>query len=378
MEEEELIEEEEILEDDEIEEEEIFEEEEEIVEEAEEKQDQQQQQQQQQDEISPEQEQQSTNRGSDTQQAPLPIKELTVDTKAPSKGDEQLPDDDNMEDVEQHVHLMESIRGMGYSEHTTQTAAVVPPTPTVKKPVSRTPTRKKTEFELATSEDGGLTEEWDPYLPRPPSMRQLVRDRFEGAEQVAVFNANTPEGSTMVRVLSEKGLRVVAAVRVYTSRQTKKLLKLEGVTVKVADWSDENSLLKVAEGCTRAFVVTKFWERFDSPLEEQMATNILRACAQVKPPIKHLVLATFEDTLDLRARNRKSQLVPTRDGRIFPRFDGMYKIDKMAKKWRVQITHMMTSYLDDEEQKKSLILIRGENARIIVQPYFQEIKKTTN
>ena len=105
-----------------------------------------------------------------------------------------------------------------------------------------------------------------------------------------------------------------------------------------------------------------------------MATNILRACARVKPPIKHLVLATFEDTTELKLRGRKSQIVPTRDGRIYPRFDGMANIDRLAKDWGVQITHMMTSYLDEEDQKKSLILIRGENNRIIVQPYFQESK----
>ena len=105
-----------------------------------------------------------------------------------------------------------------------------------------------------------------------------------------------------------------------------------------------------------------------------MATNILRSCAKVSPPIKHLVLATFEDTAELKSRGRKSQIVPTRDGMIYPRFDGMNNIDKMAKDWGVQITHMMTSYLDDKDQKKSLILIRGENKRIIVQPYFQENK----
>ena len=40
----------------------------------------------------------------------------------------------------------------------------------------------------------------------------------------------------MVRVLPEKGLRVVAAVRVFTSQA---LIKLKGVTVKVDDWNDE-------------------------------------------------------------------------------------------------------------------------------------------
>jgi hypothetical protein len=280
--------------------------------------------------------------------------------------------------ADQHSQIMGDIVDMGHMEEATTTAKVVRPKSS--KASTRTPTGGKSGggvFTFATGADGTLTQEWDPFLPRPPSMRELKPEFDPGAEQVAVFNANTQEGSTMVRVLSEKGLRVVAAVRVFTSKNTKQLIKLKGVTVKVADWSDEQSLLKVAEGCTRAFLVTKFWERFDSKLEEQMAVNILRACASVKPSIKHLVLATFEDTAELKLRGRKSQLVPTQDGRIFPHFEGMEAIDSMAKQWEVQITHMMTSYLDEEDQKKSLILIRGENNRIIVQPFFQEAKKKT-
>jgi NmrA-like family len=265
--------------------------------------------------------------------------------------------------------VMTSIRGMGHTDEAIASAAVIPSITSPKKKA------KAGVLGFDTGTDGTLKEEWDPYLPRPPSMRKIEVDRYANAEQVAVFNANTAEGSTMVRVLSEKGLKVVAAVRVFTSRNTKQLIKLPGVTVKVADWNDESSLLKVAEGCSRAFLVTKYWATFDSNLEEQMATNILRACARVTPVIKHLVLATFEDTSELKARGRKSQIVPTRDGRIYPNFDGMLNIDKMAKQWGVQITHMMTSYLDEAEQKKSLILIRGENNRIIVQPYFQEGKK---
>jgi len=224
---------------------------------------------------------------------------------------------------------------------------------------------------LSKGEDGTLTAEWNTYFPRPPSKRNLNDDQVdENSEMVAVFNANTHEGSTMVKVLSEKGLRVVAAVRVFTSKNTKNLIKLKGVTVKVADWSDEASLLKVAAGCSRAFVVTKYWEKFDSKIEEQMAVNILRSCANAKPPIKHLVLATFEDTKELVARKRKSQLVPTVEGKIYPRFEGMKGIDGKAKEWKVQITHMMTSYLDNgEENRKGVILIRGDTGRIIVQPH---------
>jgi len=279
-----------------------------------------------------------------------------------------------------HANLMTQIHDLGHQEDATATAKVVK-AKTQSDYKSSTPKNRADAGAFgafSTGQDGTLTEEWDPYLPRPPSMKDINNADLvdENAEKVAVFNANTHEGSTMVRVLSEKGLRVVAAVRVFTSRNTKSLIKLKGVTVKVADWSDEASLLKVAAGCSRAFLVTKYWQLFDSKIEEQMAVNILRACAHATPPIKHLVLSTFEDTKELILRKRKSQLVPTKDGKIYPRFEGMLKIDQMAKEWKVQITHMMTSYLDEVDQKKSLILIRGDTGRIVVQPHIQEISNT--
>eukprot|EP00531_Pseudo-nitzschia_arenysensis_P002712 CAMPEP_0116132868 /NCGR_PEP_ID=MMETSP0329-20121206/9788_1 /TAXON_ID=697910 /ORGANISM="Pseudo-nitzschia arenysensis, Strain B593" /LENGTH=290 /DNA_ID=CAMNT_0003627433 /DNA_START=370 /DNA_END=1242 /DNA_ORIENTATION=- len=282
-------------------------------------------------------------------------------------------------------NLLTEINDLGHSEDATSTGRVV------KNPkLQRSNSGKRYKSPkgsgdmggfkaLSRGEDGTLKAEWDDYLPRPPSMKNLNDEDagYENSEQVAVFNANTHEGSTMVKVLSEKGLRVVAAVRVFTSRNTKNLMKLKGVTVKVADWSDEASLLKVAAGCSRAFVVTKYWEKFDSKIEEQMASNILRACAHAEPPIQHLVLATFEDTKELIARKRVSQLIPTVDGKIYPRFEGKKPIDKMAKKWKVQITHMMTSYMDDgKDNRKSLILIRGDTGRIIVQPHLVDKSKS--
>jgi NmrA-like family len=268
-----------------------------------------------------------------------------------------------------HSAVMGEINAMGHIEENTATAKAV------NEPVRATATPSKGKertglFGLGTGADGTLQEEWDPYLPRPPSMREIQQDVDPNAEQVAVFNANTQEGSTMVRVLSEKGVKVVAAVRVFTSKNTKALIKLKGVTVKVADTSDKKSLLKVAEGCAKAFLVTKFWEKFESRMEEQMAANILTACADMG--MKHLVLATFEDIGALILRGKKSQLVPTKDGRIFPRFDGMAGIDALGKERGIQITHMMTSYFDEPEQKRSIILIRGENGRIIVQPFIQD------
>ncbi|CAB9509483.1 NmrA family [Seminavis robusta] len=219
---------------------------------------------------------------------------------------------------------------------------------------------------------GEVQEQWPIGLPKPPSMKKLEVDEMEDTTipMCVVFNANTVEGATMVRVLSEKGLRVVAVVRVFTGKKTKELIKLKRVVVKVADWNDRESLVKAAEGCERAFLVTRYWERFDSRIEEQMSMAIVQATADAG--VKHFVMATFEDTLELKARGLKSQLMPDRKGRIFPKFEGMSDIDEKAKDLGISLSHMMTSYLDLEGAKKSLILIRGPNGKVIVQPYFKD------
>uniref|UniRef100_A0A7S2Y9A0 NmrA-like domain-containing protein n=1 Tax=Entomoneis paludosa TaxID=265537 RepID=A0A7S2Y9A0_9STRA len=234
---------------------------------------------------------------------------------------------------------------------------------------------------MQQSDSGGkFREMWPEHLPRPPSMRRLRDDETvttnptEGGSggsnmpKVIVFNANTYEGSSIVRVLASKGLKVVAVVRVFVNRNTKRLTKLKGVTVKVADLNNLDGVMAAAEGCSQAFLVTKYWERFESPIEENMAQVVLRASSQVG--IKRLMLATFEDTADLRRRNRKSQLIPTVDGRIFPKFDGMKSIQRVALEVGISLQHLFASYFDDGEKKRSLILIRGSNERIVVQDGF--------
>ena len=201
-----------------------------------------------------------------------------------------------------------------------------------------------TEWNVGSKGDGTFQgEHWPSHLPKPPSRKNLMAEENSkanpNAPTVIVFNANTQEGSSMVRVLSEKGMNVRAVVRLITSRHAKQLIKLKGVTVKVADLNNHETVLNAATGCQQAFLVTKFWERFENAIEEQMAKVVLTASAAAG--VQRLVLATFEDTHELRQRNRKSQIVPTVDGRIFPKFDGMDAIDAMGRQLKVQITHMV-------------------------------------
>lgn len=254
---------------------------------------------------------------------------------------------------------------------------------TVRSSPRRTPTgvnATSTEWNVGMQQGSGgkFKEMWPENLPRPPSMRRIADDDTVttggggsgsgGGPRVIVFNANTYEGSSIVRVLSNKGLKVVAVVRVFVNRNTKRLTKLKNVTVKVADLNNLEGVMAAAEGCSQAFLVTKYWERFESPIEENMAQVVLQASSQVG--IQRLMLATFEDTSDLRRRNRKSQLVPTVDGRIFPKFDGMKTIQRLAKDLDISLQHLFASYFDDGEKKRSLILIRGSNERIVVQDGF--------
>jgi hypothetical protein len=243
-----------------------------------------------------------------------------------------------------------------------------------------------TEWNVASPEngggDGGLKEHWPSHLPRPPSMKRLLDEddtdednnkhaqRKHDAPRVILFNANMDEGVSLVRVLAKRGLQVTAVVRVFTSKNAKRLTKVKGVTVKVADLNNKQAVMQVAEGCSQGFLVTKYWERFESPIEENMAKVVIDASSACG--IQRLVLATFEDTQELRLRGLKSQISPTPDGLIYPTFDGMDGVNKFAKMMGLSITHMFTSYLDLEDAKKSLVLIRGENGRIVAQSHWQD------
>jgi len=232
-----------------------------------------------------------------------------------------------------------------------------------------TPRSRTSAFEK--TEDGTLQVKWDPYLPRPPSMREMNEEDRSAAEQVAVFGANTPQGALLVKMCSRQGLRVVAAARVFTPKKVKELTILAGVTVREADSNNAAALLAVTKECARAFIVTQFWEKFNSKIEEGMAMNILDACE--KGGIKAMVVATFENCEDLQKTGNRSQISPSVLGSIYPSFHGKSRLDNEGKKRGILITHMMTSYFDKSDDKRSLILIRsGKNNRIVVNDHHEK------
>lgn len=192
-------------------------------------------------------------------------------------------------------------------------------------------------------------------------------------EKVVVFNANTPEGSSLVKALAKKS-QVVAAVRVFTSRTSRQLLKIPHVSVKVADVYDVSDLSQAAEGCSRAFFVTKHWEKFESSLEERKASLIIQACAKAQVP--HVVFYAYEDAAQLAAKGLKSQVVGGLHANgttaaATPKFEGMKVVRADAKAFGISLTHMLTSYLDKEKSSKSLCLMMGDNGKLLVQPHFR-------
>ena len=104
------------------------------------------------------------------------------------------------------------------------------------------------------------------------------QDRLNGKEIVAVFNANTPDGSSVVRALSASGASVVAIVRVFTSKNAKALLPIPRVTVKVADVLDAEAVHKALHGVHRAVLCLTHWEKFESKHDAEQAELILKAC----------------------------------------------------------------------------------------------------
>jgi hypothetical protein len=215
-------------------------------------------------------------------------------------------------------------------------------------------------------------------LPRGPSLAAVKVENISAVEKepeseselVAVFHANTTDGSSVVRVLSESGAHVIAIVRVFTSKNTKALLEIPRVTVKVADILDSQAVEKALTGVHRAFLCLSHWEKFQSAYEAQQAELILQACITNNVP--HLVFYTFEDAKVLREKGMVSQIIPDLQGRIRPDFKNMKQLKRMARENHIQLTHMMTSYVDQENSSKSLCLIVGENGKLIVADYSKD------
>lgn len=185
-------------------------------------------------------------------------------------------------------------------------------------------------------------------------------------KRLAVFNANSREGSSIVRSLAkDENNFVTAFVRVITSRFIRPLLNMKNVRVLIADtMNDIDAICEAMEGHTRAFFVTKYFEKFDG-MEEIQIQTIFNACAKQK--IYDVVFSTFEDCRALSNRKEKSQILMDANGEINPKFEGQKKLLQYGKKKDIIVTHMITSYLDQEKSQKSIcVMRRGTRGNVVI------------
>ena len=103
---------------------------------------------------------------------------------------------------------------------------------------------------------------------------------------------------------------------------------------------------------------SKYWERFADELEETQVLTIFKACSEAKA--RKVIFTTYEDVGKLTQRAQKSQIISYGGDRIKPKFDGMKDAKEFANSLNIQVTHMITSYLDqvsnDEKMSESLHL----------------------
>ena len=198
--------------------------------------------------------------------------------------------------------------------------------------------------------------------------KEVSTKKTRKREKVAVINANGDEGASIVRTLARKGFEVVAIVRVATSRHTLSFTRIKHVKIEVADSRfDSSAIAQLIQGCEQVFFVTKFWEKFHDQLEETQVFTIFKACGEAK--VKRVVFTTYEDVRKLTTKGLKSQVVGYGKG-TKSQFEGMKEAKKYAESLNIQVIHMITSYLDQENSKKSICMIAHSKGDLVVASEF--------
>jgi len=133
------------------------------------------------------------------------------------------------------------------------------------------------------------------------------------------------------------------------------------VTVLVLDSTDPKKIAPVIEGANRAILMTENWESFESDKEERKAISLILACHQLKMP--QMILSTIENKKTLKKRGLQSQIQQDKP----PKFEGMKKARRVAKKTKVQLLHMITAYRDYNKSDDSMCLLSaGKGAPFVV------------
>lgn len=148
------------------------------------------------------------------------------------------------------------------------------------------------------------------------------------SETTLVTGATGAQGGAVARTLLDRGQRVRAVTRSAESPAAKTLAAL-GAEVVACDLSDVCALARAAEGCTRMFGVTNFWEHFGT--EALHGKNIVDAARDAK--IQHLVLSTLPSSLELSG------------GRIeVPHFESKATVERYARERGVPATFVHVAF----------------------------------
>ncbi|OQD84357.1 hypothetical protein PENANT_c013G04728 [Penicillium antarcticum] len=132
---------------------------------------------------------------------------------------------------------------------------------------------------------------------RKESVRAVYTEVFPAHRLLYISILNLSKIPTVIGATGTQGGSVVAAalssgnykIRVVTraiNSDTSKVLMLNGVVVVVADWNDEQSLVKTSEGSYAIYVETDFWDSFVTQsiedtieLEAKQGINMGKAAA---------------------------------------------------------------------------------------------------
>mmetsp|Transcript_14232 Transcript_14232/g.21906 ORF Transcript_14232/g.21906 Transcript_14232/m.21906 type:complete len:293 (-) Transcript_14232:164-1042(-) len=217
------------------------------------------------------------------------------------------------------------------------------------------------------------------FSNKTPSKRVLARASTLKAfgtqkERVGVFNCTTVSGSALCRQLAKKGFDTIAVVRVKTNSHVLKLYETDGVEVRLADSRfDTEKVASAIRGCKRVFFVQDFWEKFESPLQETQALNIVDACKLAG--IQQVIHYTVEDTAKLRHLGLQSQIKHSPDGSVNPSYKGMQKYLRKAEQNNLKVTHMIVSFLNAETSKQSLTMVHTPDGTMHVFPHLLETEE---
>jgi len=167
------------------------------------------------------------------------------------------------------------------------------------------------------------------------------------AKTVVVIGATGVQGGGVVRALSAKPDEYIvkALTRNPGSDKAKAISELPNVSVVAADMDDEASLVAAFEGAYGVFMVTNFWEHFQSAKEIDQCKRV--ASAAKATGISHVVWSTLEDTKMFGAGDSIPDIENGGVKYKVPHFDGKGIGDLAFKEAGVPTTFLLTCYYWD-------------------------------